>query len=75
MMIVKYNVALWGRYLWSAGGWLEYMKAQYSMLDWALKQFGELYLRMGDNLPPNTVTIDRVDGFNTKLQWVELNEA
>eukprot|EP00957_Ditylum_brightwellii_P009947 750237-Ditylum_brightwellii.AAC.1 len=28
MAIVKYNVMLWVRYLWTAGNWLEYMKTQ-----------------------------------------------
>eukprot|EP00957_Ditylum_brightwellii_P127801 9746852-Ditylum_brightwellii.AAC.1 len=58
MAIVKYNGTLWGRYLWTAGGWLKYMKTQYSMLDWAFKQFGQPYLRKGEELPPNTVIIE-----------------
>eukprot|EP00957_Ditylum_brightwellii_P156321 11898221-Ditylum_brightwellii.AAC.1 len=75
MVIVKYNVTLWGRYLWTAGGWFEYMKTQYNMLDWAFKQFGEPHLRKGEVLPPNTVAIKGADGSNTKLHQVEVDEG
>eukprot|EP00957_Ditylum_brightwellii_P153480 11680757-Ditylum_brightwellii.AAC.1 len=67
MAIVKYDVTFWGRYLWTAGDWLEYMKIQYSMLDWAFKHFGEPYLRKGEELPPNTVSIEGPDGSNTNF--------
>eukprot|EP00957_Ditylum_brightwellii_P090252 6873565-Ditylum_brightwellii.AAC.1 len=45
MAKVKCNVTLWGRYLWTSGGWLEIMKTQYCTLIWAFKEHGQPYLK------------------------------
>eukprot|EP00957_Ditylum_brightwellii_P143333 10919748-Ditylum_brightwellii.AAC.1 len=68
MAIEKYNVTLWGRYLWTSGGWLKYMKTQYYTLIWAFKQHRQSCLKSESELPENNVTIKGADGSHTKLK-------
>eukprot|EP00957_Ditylum_brightwellii_P013478 1017110-Ditylum_brightwellii.AAC.1 len=68
MAIVKYNLTLLGRYLWTLGKWLEYMKTQYCTLTLAFKQHGQPYLKSESELPEKNVTIKGTDGPNTKLK-------
>eukprot|EP00957_Ditylum_brightwellii_P212177 15367043-Ditylum_brightwellii.AAC.2 len=75
MAIVKYDMTLCGRYLWTSGGWLEYMKTQYCTLIWSFKQHRQPYLNSKRQLPENNAIIKGADGSNTKLKRFDVDKG
>eukprot|EP00957_Ditylum_brightwellii_P143412 10925657-Ditylum_brightwellii.AAC.1 len=73
--IVQYDATLWGQYLWTSGGWLEYMKMQFCMLIWVFKKYDKPYLLSDQELPENKIIIKGVDGSNTKLKRLEVHKG
>eukprot|EP00957_Ditylum_brightwellii_P098148 7477892-Ditylum_brightwellii.AAC.1 len=68
MEIVKNNTALWGRYLWVSGGWLEYSKTKCRLLIWKFEQNEKPKIKKENNLPDNNIKIEGADGSQTKLK-------
>eukprot|EP00957_Ditylum_brightwellii_P012383 935489-Ditylum_brightwellii.AAC.1 len=75
MAIIQYDATLWGRYLWTSGGWLKYMKTQFCMLILAFKKYDKPYLLSNQELPENMVIIRGADRSHTKRKRIEAHKG
>eukprot|EP00957_Ditylum_brightwellii_P107648 8212487-Ditylum_brightwellii.AAC.1 len=64
-----------GRYLWVPGGLLEQNKIKYTMMIWSFLPDRTPILHKENELPPNVVYVDAVDGMKVLLQRVDVSKG
>eukprot|EP00957_Ditylum_brightwellii_P128466 9798435-Ditylum_brightwellii.AAC.1 len=74
MSIVIHDSSLWDRYIWIAGGLIERLKTEYSLMLWSFETTGAPLLTQENSLPTNTVEIKCPD-YTTTVEHIQETKA